>query len=392
MHRPISEEQTRRPNLRLAPRSAAAPADRPSGRAELRAVIDAMPEAVVVLDGSDSVRLTNQAADRLFLGRPPKDRTELLARFQEVPGASAPSESVTLRPRHLPSRWYELRSVAIERPQDAAEGVEAPTNGPAVGETADAAGAEGDDAPDGAPEGRIVILRDVTRTREEREERNAFLSILSHELRTPITTIYAGSRVLARRPNGNHQASQEIAADISAEAAHLYDVVEDLLVLARAERGVLELAEEPVHLQRVAESAIRIVAGRTPELRILFDGATDPPAVRGDAVYVEQVVRNMLTAAIRGSRPTSPITIRLEAGANEVALTVLDRGAALTDLELESMFTLTEDRTDLRRSGAGIGPFVCRRLVEAMHGRIWVRRHEDSGAAWGFALPRYTVD
>lgn len=390
MHRPISEEHTRRPDLRLAPRSAAAPADRPSGRAELRAVIDAMPEAVVVLDGSDSVRLTNQAADRLFLGRPPRDRTELLARFQQVPGDGGAREPLTLRPRHLPSRWYELRSVAIEPRPDVAEG--APRTG---GETADEGpGGEADEADvaPGAAEGRIVVLRDVTRTREERDERNAFLSILSHELRTPITTIYAGSRVLARRANGNHQASQEIAADISAEAAHLYDVVEDLLVLARAERGVLELAEEPVHLQRVAESAIRIVAGRTPELRILLDGVADSPAVLGDAVYVEQVVRNMLTAAIRGGRPTSPIMIRLEASDNEVALTVLDRGAALTDLELDSMFTLTEDRTDLRRSGAGIGPFVCRRLVEAMHGRIWVRRHEDGGAAWGFALPRYTVD
>jgi len=387
MHRPTSDDHTRRADLRLAPRSAAAPADRTSGRAELRAVIDAIPEAVVVLDGSDSVRLTNQVADRLFLGRPPKDRTELLARFQRVPGDGGAPEPVTLRPRHLPSRWYELRSVAIERQPDVAAGAEEPRGS----ETGRGSPAGSEETAPGAAGGRIVILRDVTRTREERDERNAFLSILSHELRTPITTIYAGSRVLARRGSPNQRASQDIAADISAEAAHLYDVVEDLLVLARAERGVLEFADEPVHLQRVAESAIRIVGGRMPEVRILFDGAADPPAVRGDAVYVEQAVRNLLMAAIRGTEPTPQIAIRLDVTDREVALTVFDRGALLTDLQLDSMYTLTDDGTDLRRTGVGIGPFVCRRLVEAMHGRVWVQRH-DGGAAWGFALPRYTVD
>jgi two-component system sensor histidine kinase KdpD len=232
----------------------------------------------------------------------------------------------------------------------------------------------------------------VTRAREERDERNAFLAILSHELRTPITTIYAGSRVLARRGGTNPDASREIATDISAEAAHLYDVVEDLLVLTRAERGILDLLDEPVHLQRVVEGAVRIFTGRMPSVTVAFEGVADPPAVRGDAVYVEQVVRNLLTTAVRFAEPGAPVTIRLEPGENVVALSILDRGPDPTDTDLDASFTLSVDRTDMRRSDMGIALFVCRRLVEAMHGRVWISRRDGGGAEFGFALPRYAAD
>lgn len=365
MHRPTSKESTRRVRHRLAPRSAAAPVERGSGPpAELRAVIDAMPEAVVVCDAADRVRITNPAAERLFLGRSPRDRTDLLARFEPLPSGTPVDKAVTLRPRHMPSRWYELKTVPIDR-------------------------SETGTASDG---GRILVLRDVTRAREERAERSAFLSILSHELRTPITTIYAGSRVLARRGDTTPRASQEIAADISAEAAHLYDVVEDLLVLTRAERGVLDLSEEPVHFPRVVESAIRIASGRTPSAPVAFDRPDDPPAARGDGVYVEQVVRNLLTAALRFARHDAPVRVRLDSDDQDVALSVLDRGPELTDADLVSTFTLNDGEPTRRRSGQGIGLFVCRRLVEAMHGRIWVRRRDGGGAEFGFALPRYAHD
>jgi two-component system sensor histidine kinase KdpD len=229
----------------------------------------------------------------------------------------------------------------------------------------------------------------VTAAREERAERRAFLSILSHELRTPITTIYAGSRVLARRDAARALGTEEIARDISAEAARLYDVVEDLLVLTRAEQDLLELSEEPVLLQRVVEAAIRVARGRTPDVAVVAAGANDLPAVHGDTVYIEQVVRNLVTAATRFGGPGEPIVIRLEEANGEVSLEVLDRGPDLSQQDPETSFALSDDS---RASGLGISLFVCRRLVEAMNGRVWVRARDDGGAAYGFALPRFEAD
>jgi signal transduction histidine kinase len=352
---------------RVAARSAAAPAAQASGPPpELRAVIDAMPEAVLVCDPGDQVRIVNPAADRLFAGRPVQDAGDLLSRFERLPGSPAQDEPLMLRPRALPNRWFELRTFPVGRGDADAEPTERG--------------------------GKIIVLRDVTAAREDRAERRAFLSILSHELRTPITTIYAGSRVLARRDATKVRgAAQEIAQDISAEAARLYDVVEDLLVLTRAEQNLLELSEEPILLQRVVDGAIRVARTRLPDVPIVTAGVTEPPAVMGDAVYVEQVVRNLVTAASRFAQAGAPVVIRLEQGEDEVSLIVLDRGPNLTPEELETSFALTDDGA-ARASGAGIGLFVCRRLIEAMHGRVWVSPREGGGAEFGFALPLYEAE
>ena len=362
--------RARHPN-RVAARSAVAPSAQGSAPPpELRAVIDAMPEPVLVCDRRDRVRIVNPAADRLFAGRPVQDTGDLLSRFQPVPeSTAADGEPVTLRPRTIPNRWFELRTFPVDRGSPASTSVGSQASATGVG-------------------GRIMVLRDVTAAREERAERRAFLSILSHELRTPITTIYAGSRVLARRPAVDPQGTQEIARDISAEAARLYDVVEDLLVLTRAEQNLLELSEEPVLLQRIVEAAIRVARGRTPDVPIIATAETDPPAVAGDSVYVEQVVRNLVTAATRFGGPDQPVIVQLETGDGEVCLSVIDRGPNLTPAELETSFALADD-SGIRSSGVGIGLFVCRRLVEAMKGRVWGRSHEGGGVEFGFALPLY---
>jgi signal transduction histidine kinase len=369
-----------RRTARVPARSAVAPSAQASGPApELRAVIDAMPEAVLVCDPGDRVRIVNPAADRLFAGRPVQDAGDLLSRFDPLPGAPEPDGSLTLQPRTIPNRWFELRTFPVAR------GAVPPSLGTPV---PPAVASERTAAESG---GRIIVLRDVTATRQERAERRAFLSILSHELRTPITTIYAGSRVLARGDPARATVTREIAKDISDEAARLYDVVEDLLVLTRAEQNLLDLSDEPILLQRVIEGAIRVARSRTPDVPIETSGATDPPAVSGDAVYVDQVVRNLVTAASRFGSPGAPVVISLETGDGEVSLEVIDRGPNLSPTEIETSFALTDDG-GLRGTGLGIALFVCRRLVEAMHGRVWVRVPDGGGAAFGFALPRYESD
>jgi K+-sensing histidine kinase KdpD len=319
-----------------------------------------MSEAVLVCDPEDRVQIVNRAADRLFAGRPVRDRADLLSRFEPLTGDPAREEPLTLRARDLPNRWFELRVFGVGRQQDEV---------------------------DRQRGGRILVLRDVTEARVARAERRAFLAILSHELRTPITTIYAGSRVLARH-GSKPPAGSEIAADISAEAARLYDVVEDLLVLTRVEQGLLDLSLEPVLLQRIVETSVRLAGRRTPSVPIIRTGIPDPPAVRGDPVYIEQVVRNLVTAAAQYAGPGVPLVIHLDAGESEVRLSILDKGPDLRPRDAERLFDLVDESPGVRQR-AGIGPFVCRRIVESMDGRIWATPRENGGAEIGFALPRF---
>ncbi|HET9347093.1 MAG TPA: ATP-binding protein [Candidatus Limnocylindrales bacterium] len=317
-------------------------------------MLDAVPEAVLVFDPEGRVRFANPAVDRLFPGRPVVDHRDLMGRFEPLPAGTPAEGTLLVRPTRTPNRWFELRSVPLGRGTHS--------------------------------EGRILVLRDVTTTQEHRADRRAYLSILSHELRTPITTIYAGSRLLARKVRRGSPSTDQIATDISVEAARLYDLVEDLLALTRLEREMLELTDEPVSLPRVAESAVRATASRAPNVPVIIGGAIDPPAVHGDAAYVEHVFRNLLASATRFGGPGSPVIVRIEPKDGEVAVRVLDRRRDASPATLDMTFALVDEPTAPRRLGLGIPLFVCRRLVEAMGGRVWARPREGGGAELGFAL------
>ena len=363
----------------LPARSAAAVAGTgDSALTQIRSVIEGLPEPILLTDHLDRIQLTNPSADELFADRPVRDREDLHSRFE--PGDSGPhatngregeSEgdarerdgSVMVRLRQQPNRWFAIESFPLGRLDPA--------------------------HPRDAGGGSVYVIRDVTDSHDLRPEREAFLSIISHELRTPITTIYAGSSVLARNGALSPPASRTLAMDISAEAARLYDLVEDLIVVARLERRVLDPLEEPVLLQRVADATARVVRGRAPDVVILREGATDPPPVRGDMTYVEQAARDLAMAAARFGDADHPVTIHVdhdEASA-EVALRVIDPGPPLSADEQRHAFDLPNGSSIGRLGLAGVGPFVTRHLVEAMGGRTWALNRPEGGVEMGFALP-----
>ena len=392
---PVSVSDARSGPLRVSTTSAPRPARshrsadavaRPTDLGRVRAVIEALPEAVIVTEAGGDLRLTNPAADRLFANRPIVDRSDLLARFEAIePGAgrgqpaTGPDNEgpVTVRPRDQPNRWFTLRSVPL-----------------------DAAASLGDPVGDGDPDesgqsqaqsgGTVFVLRDVTDSRDLRPVREAFIEVLSHELRTPITTIYAGSSVLARRPSLSASATQTLAGNINAEAARLYDLVEDLLVLARLERRVLDPLDEPVLVQRAVDSTIRMIVDRLGAVPIERRVGIDVPPVHGDAMYVEHACRNLIMASIRFAGPDADrplvVDVRSDPAAGEVTVSVLDRGPDLARNELDGAFELPNATAAGRLAGAGVGPFVCRHLIEAMGGRVWSRNRPDGGLESGFAL------
>jgi len=347
--------------------------------AGLRAVIDRLPEAVLVTAADGAVRLTNGAADRLFADRPVRDDADLLSRFEDVEGAARrpirgePSRRLTVRPRDQPNTWFALDRVPFDElsPSDPAD--------PAV-----SAGA----ASSAEPVGSVFVLRDVSNSRDLRAEREAFLAVLSHELRTPLTTIYAGSSVLARKPQLSPPATRTLALDISSEAARLYDLVENLLVIARLERRILDPLDEPVDIRRTVDSAIRTTRERFPDARIVREGERRPPVVHGDATYVEQACRNLILSAVQASASDEEIVVRidLDEDRGEVAVRVLDRGPALAADDLLLAFNLPAASAIGRLAGSGMGPFVVRHAVEAMNGRTWAQNREDGGLEMGFAL------
>ena len=385
---PGRDTQPSRADARSRGRAANRPAPSESERrgtslGHIRAVVDAVPEAVLVMEPGGELRFTNPAADRLFADQPVVDRDDLLSRFERVglepaaPSAiadrpDARGTTVIARHRSRPTRWFAIRTVPLAAEPDPAQ----PQTPETDAEPADASTA--------------FVLRDVTDTRDLRPIREAFLGLVSHELRTPITTIYAGSSVLAREPSLSPPATRALALDVSTEAARLYDLVEDLLVLARIERGVLDPLDEPVLLDRVVESTIRLATERHPNARIQRGSTARRVTARGDATYLDQAARNIVLATIRRPgqvpEPEVEIVIRIDGHAGLASVAVLDRGPAVADAELERMFDLPDASVGVRQPAGGLGLFIARELVESMGGRAWAVNRPGGGLEIGFDL------
>lgn len=232
--------------------------------------------------------------------------------------------------------------------------------------------------------------------REAQRRREAFIGVMSHELRTPITTIYAGTKFLSRSGRGaaRREAAREVLADVQIESERLYRLVEDLLVITKVERGRVEPAGEPLLLQRLVPRMAAAEQASSRGLHVEVDVPESLPTVRGEETYVEQVVRNFLSNARKYSPPGGTVRVTGEATDTEVVVRVMDEGPGFPAEEGERLFELfyRSPSTAEKASGAGIGLFVSRQLVEAMGGRAWARPRPKRGAEFGFALPRLPED
>jgi len=220
--------------------------------------------------------------------------------------------------------------------------------------------------------------------------RDAFIGVVSHELRTPVTTIYGASAMLRRRGEAmSPEARQQAIADIEAEADRLRRLIDDLLVLSRAEGGRVELARDPVLVGHIVRRALKSEAAHWPNHAFRATVVPGLPVVAAEETYVEQAVRNLVTNAAKYSPDGSEITIDVDADDDELRVRVLDAGIGVKTGVPDRLFDLfyRAPEATRRAAGDGIGLFVCRELVRAMGGRIWARPRPEGGAEFGFALP-----
>jgi signal transduction histidine kinase len=243
--------------------------------------------------------------------------------------------------------------------------------------------------------GHVELAAHHAEGRRAAELREAFVGVISHELRTPITAIYGLSRVLRQRGDAlTADARNDAIADIEAESDRLYRLVEDLLVLSRAESGRVEIEPEPINLGRLVGHLIDAEAQRLPDRRFVVTAPADLPLIEAEATYVEQVVRNYVANAAKYSEAPEVIEVVVSVDGDDVVVQVLDRGIGIDAEAADHAFDLFFRSRDASRaaSGAGIGLFVCRQLVDAMGGRTWLRPRDGGGTEAGFRLPIVPID
>ena len=237
------------------------------------------------------------------------------------------------------------------------------------------------------------LLREAQETAAELREASAakdeFLGLISHELRTPITTIFGNAQVLRR--HGERVTVEDRAAalsDIEQETDRLQRIIDNLLVLARMQAGQ-QVPTEPVLLGYLIGRLASKHLERFPARAVDVSVPEGLPPVEAEAVYVEQVLANLLSNAEKYSPAGQPIAIEAFVADDGVSVSVLDRGAGLGEGEHEQVFSpfYRSERTRAQASGAGMGLAVCRRLIEAQGGTIGAKSRSGGGAAFTFTLP-----
>lgn len=242
----------------------------------------------------------------------------------------------------------------------------------------------------------ITSLRSTEQALHEKSERltealaakDEFLGLISHELRTPITTILGNAEIMQRLPETlPAEARRQAAGDILNEARRLERIVDDLLTLARLGRDRIE--PEPIAMTS-AVAAIVTEHKRISSRPVSVQG--EPVLALGDGNLAGHVVRNFLGNADKYSAGGVPIEIMVEGDSREVRVRVMDRGIGIDADEASRLFEpFFRGRNVGRTPGMGIGLSVCQRLIEASGGRVWATARGDGGSEFGFALPAYSV-
>ncbi|WP_322819181.1 ATP-binding protein [Tepidiforma sp.] len=231
------------------------------------------------------------------------------------------------------------------------------------------------------------LYSEVRRANRAKDE---FLGFISHELRTPITVIHGGARVLrSRRAEISAEVADGILADVEREAERLARMLQNLLALSRAELDS-EFPVEPVLLQRLVPQLARALdPGNACRLEVRVE--THPPPVAADPGYLEHVLRNLVQNAAKYAPAGSKIEVVVAGDAIGGTVAVLDEGPGVPPDDLERIFErfYRSDRTASIAPGAGLGLTVCRRLIAGMGGSIHAELRPEGGLAVICRLPAY---
>jgi PAS domain S-box-containing protein len=237
----------------------------------------------------------------------------------------------------------------------------------------------------------IANVVDITRFREAEEMKTTFISVISHELKTPVALIKGYANTLAREDaRWDAETAREGLQVINEEADRLNGLINNLLDASRIQAGAFKLERGDVSLPRLAEKVVESFRTQTDKHRFALDFPLGYPAVAGDEERLRQVFNNLLSNAIKYSPAGGEIRVGGWTDGSQAIVYVADRGIGVPVEEQGRLFQrFFRVDSSLRRTtqGAGLGLYLCKSIVEAHGGRIWLRSEPGKGTTVFFALP-----
>lgn len=239
--------------------------------------------------------------------------------------------------------------------------------------------------------GAVVTLADITYLHQLQEQREDLLRTIAHDLRTPLSVIQGQAQLLQRlagRAGDGEQALARSAEAIATNAKRMNVMIQDLVDTIRFESGQLRLERSRVDLRSLVERLLGTMAEALQVDRVRVRIPGDLPPVVADPSRLERILTNLLNNALKYSPPGSEVVLSARRRAEEVVVSVADRGPGISPEDLPHLFERFYRARGVRKSeGLGLGLYITRMLVEAHGGKIWVKSRPGRGSTFSFTLP-----
>lgn len=236
----------------------------------------------------------------------------------------------------------------------------------------------------------LVYVRDMEERKKVDQLKDQFIGLVSHELRTPLTVIIgATNTALSEGSRLPPRQMRRLLQDAASEADLLSNILENLLELSRLQADRLTLQLEPLMLEDVVKKTVDGARRHSSTHQFAIDLPKTLPSVRADRIRIERVLHNLVENAVKYS-PGGEVRVSARQEGEDLVVGVRDQGPGISREDQAKLFQpfqrIRRGETDAVK-GTGLGLLVCRRLIEAHGGRIWLESSPGRGASFLFTLP-----
>jgi PAS domain S-box-containing protein len=241
--------------------------------------------------------------------------------------------------------------------------------------------------------GQLFVFRDVTREREVERMKSEFVSLVSHEFRTPLTSIRGYAEMMLVGDAGKLTDEQmDYIKTIFRNATHLTEIVNDLLVVSRLEAGAIKLNISILDIRVIIDETIELLKPQidAKKLKLKVNVPDQLPEVEGDSQRINQVILNLLSNAYKYTPSGGKINIFTKVKDDFLCLTIEDSGIGMSEDEQNKLFTKffrAENPETIKAGGTGLGLWITRSFVEMHKGEIIVTSKPGKGSAFTIKLP-----
>ncbi len=240
----------------------------------------------------------------------------------------------------------------------------------------------------GETRGYVITLTNVTALKQVEQLKDDFIGMVSHEIRTPLTVVI-GALDTALTEGISPEDAKTLMKDAVDAAESLNNIVTNLIELSRYQSSRLVLQKEPIDIGEIIRSLTQKERFHAGNHRLVVDVPGDTPPVNADKTRIELIIGNLLSNAIKYSPEGTEVRLSLRQEPDMLLISVSDQGVGIPSARQADVFqpfTRLEGGVYPTR-GLGLGLLVCKRLVEAHGGKIWLDSEQGKGSTFSFTLP-----